>query len=147
MSLLTRTMLEAERDSALAFIQAVSHDGGLQAILREEGLRAAMQAAARQADSRRTARQQEPSSSTSASPVQEPVRQDSEPRVADSGRVVRVGGDLITNNSPGRPDVTAVGRSRPTKPIQSGKSKIVPEPDLALSAPPRRSSPLEPPRR
>ena len=46
MSLLARTMLEAERDSALAFIQAVSHDGGLQAILREEGLRAAMQAAA-----------------------------------------------------------------------------------------------------
>ena len=39
-----RTMLEAERDSAMDLI---SHEAGLQAILREEGLRAAMQAAAR----------------------------------------------------------------------------------------------------
>jgi len=101
---------------------------------------------------------------------QNPVRQDSEPRVADSGRVVRVGGgsrrpdprvvdpdphvagstqvggDLITNNTPGRPSVSMIGRSRPAKPIQSGKSKIVPEPDQIWSAPPgRRSSLLEPP--
>jgi hypothetical protein len=102
---------------------------------------------------------------------QNPVRQDSEPHVADSGRVVRVGGgsrrpdprvvdpdphvadstqvggDLITNNTPGRPSVSMIGRSRPAKPIQSGKSKIVPEPDQIQSAPPgpRRSSLLEPP--
>ena len=44
MSLLIRTMLEAERDSAMDLI---SHEAGLQAILREEGLRAAMHAAAR----------------------------------------------------------------------------------------------------
>jgi hypothetical protein len=42
--------------------------------------------------------------------------------------------------------VSMVGRSRPTKPMQSGKSKIVPEPDQLQSAPPgKRSSPLEPP--
>jgi len=57
MSLLIRTMLEAERDSAMDLI---SHEAGLQAILRKEGLRAAMQAAARQADSRRGPVHQEP---------------------------------------------------------------------------------------
>jgi len=44
MSFLTKVMLEAERDSAMDLI---SHEAGLQAILREEGLRAAMHAAAR----------------------------------------------------------------------------------------------------
>ena len=50
MSLLIRTMLEAERDSAMDLI---SHEAGLQAILREEGLRAAMQAADATAGSRK----------------------------------------------------------------------------------------------
>jgi len=144
MSFLTQIIIEAERSSAAEFMQALSHDAGLQAVMREEGLRAAMQAVSRQTLVRKpSSAHQDPSS-----PVrQEPVRQDPEPRVADSGRVVRVGGDLITNNSPGRPDITAIGRSRPTKPMQSGKSKIVPEPDQIQSAPPgpRRSSPLEPP--
>jgi hypothetical protein len=58
MSLLIKTMLEAERDSALDFMQAVSRDGGLQVILREEGLRAAMQAAARQTNTKPPVRQQ-----------------------------------------------------------------------------------------
>ena len=53
MSFLTRVMLEAERDSVRDFVQALSHDGGLQAILREKGLRAAMQTAStRQSDLR-----------------------------------------------------------------------------------------------
>ena len=141
MSFLTKVMLEAEDTSAM---DSIARDENLQAILREEGLRAAMQAVSRQTLVRKpSSAHQDPSS-----PVrQEPVRQDPEPRVADSGRVVRVGGDLITNNSAGRPDITAIGRSRPTKPMQSGKSKIVPEPDQIQSAPPgpRRSSPLEPP--
>ena len=67
-------------------------------------------------------------------------------RRADSRREQSVPiGAPIANNSPGRPDVSMVGRSRPAKPIQSVKSKIVPEPDQIQSAPPRRSSPLEPP--
>ena len=67
-------------------------------------------------------------------------------RRADSRREPSVPiGAPIANNSPGRPDVSMVGRSRPAKPIQSVKSKIVPEPDQIQSAPPRRSSPLEPP--
>jgi hypothetical protein len=174
MSFLTRVMLEAEDASAIDLIQ---RNGGLQRVLREEGLRAAMQAAARQADSRRVPVYQEPSAHQGPMRPedvrQEPMRQDSEPHVADSGRVVRtnnnlgrldrsanrpngpgeagparvvrVGGDIIANNDPGRPDVTAVGQSRPTKPIQ--KSKIVPEPDQIQSPPPgpRRSSLLEPP--
>jgi hypothetical protein len=42
--------------------------------------------------------------------------------------------------------VHVIGRSpQPSKPIRSTKSKIVPEPDQIQSAPPRRSSPLEPP--
>jgi hypothetical protein len=66
---------------------------------------------------------------------------------ARGGSSTQVGGDLITNNTPGRPSVSMIGRSRPTKPIQSGKSKIVPEPDQIQSPPPgrRRSSLLEPP--
>ena len=50
------------------------------------------------------------------------------------------------NNSLGRPDVRMVGRSpRPTTPIRSVKSAIVPEPDQVRSEPPHRSTPLEPP--
>jgi hypothetical protein len=157
-------IIEAERASAREFMRALSHEEGLRVILREERLRAAMQAAARQADMRRVPVHQEPWSAH-----QNQARQDSELHVADSGRVVRVGGmpttinnspgrpdphvagptqvggGFITNNTPGRPDVTMVGRSRPTKPIRLAKSKIVPEPDQIKSAPPRRSSPLEPP--
>jgi hypothetical protein len=116
--------------------------------LREEGLRAQMQAASQASLARKTALRQEPVQRGSGR--QEPAHQEPDLAplgVADSGRVVRVGGDLITNNTPGRPDITSVGRARPTKPIQSVKSKIVPEPDQIQSAPPgrRRSSPLEPP--
>jgi hypothetical protein len=57
MSLLVKTMLEAEDASAMDLI---AREAGLQAILREEGLRAAMQAAPRQADSRRRPVQQNP---------------------------------------------------------------------------------------
>jgi len=49
------------------------------------------------------------------------------------------------NNSPGQPVVQVVGQARPAKPIRSTKSRIAPEPDQIQSAPPRRSSPLEPP--
>ena len=183
MSFLTRIMLEAERDSALDFMQAVSRDKGLQAVLREEGLRAAMRAAARQADSRRWG----------------PVRQEPEPggagpsragssdlRVNSSGRIdrpanrpasrpngpgeagpvrtspgvfggaspTRAGsstpiavGEPVSNNSAGHPSVHVIGRSpQPSKPVQSVKSRIVPEPDQIQSKPPgRRFSPLEPP--
>jgi hypothetical protein len=147
MSTIVEILREAEVTLPVSLVQALEkalRRERQERQLREEGLRAAMQAAARQADSRRGAVHQ---GSMRQQPAyqQPPVRQDSEPRVADSGRVV-VGGDLISNNSPGRPDVTMVGRvSRPAKPIQSVKSKIVPEPDQIQSAPPRRSSPLEPP--
>ena len=67
-----------------------------------------LRAAARQADARRGAMRQEPI------------------------------GAPITNNSPGRPEVRVVGRSRPAKPIRSAKSAIVPEPDQIQSAPPTR---------
>jgi hypothetical protein len=92
--------------------------------IREEGLRAVMQAAARQANMRR-----------------EPTRQ--EPAPAGPARV----GTPITDNPAGQPVVSVVGRAtRPTKPIRSTKSTVVPEPDQLQSAPPtRRSSPLEPP--
>ena len=54
-------------------------------------------------------------------------------------------GAPIGNNSPGQPVVQVVGQARPAKPIRSTKSRIAPEPDQIQSAPPRRSSPLEPP--
>jgi hypothetical protein len=103
-------------------------------------------------------------------------RQKLGPHIADSGRYVRgrgdpngrpngpgearparfdgvagsthAGGDLVTRNPAGQPTVTAIGQSRPTKPMQTGKSKIVPEPDQIQSPPPgprRRASMLEPP--
>ena len=118
MSTVRQIILDAERVSAREFIREM---------LGEEGLRAAAQAAARQADARRGAMRQEPAH-REPSMRQEPI------------------GTPITNNSPGRPEVRVVGRSRPAKPIQSVKSRIVPEPDQIQSAPPRRrSSPLEPP--
>jgi hypothetical protein len=103
----------------------------MRAAMREEGLRAAMQAAARQADLRRGPVHQEPSAVR-----QEPsVRQDSG---AGSRPDPHVAGVPITNNSPGRPEVRVVGRSRPANPIRSTKSAIVPEPDQIQSAPPVR---------
>jgi len=123
MSTLTRIMLEAEAASAREAMRAA---------MREERLRAAMQAAARQADSRRGPVHQEPG----------PGSRRPDPRVGAGSSM----SGPISNNSPGRPDVTMVGRSpRPAKPIQSVKSRIVPEPYQIQSAPPHRSSPLEPP--
>ena len=124
MSFLTKVMLEAEGDSAMDFMRAV---------MGKEGLRVAMQAAlTRQADSRRGPVHQEPG----------PGSRRPDPRVGAGSSM----SGPISNNSPGRPDVTMVGRSpRPAKPIQSVKSRIVPEPYQIQSAPPRRSSPLEPP--
>ena len=123
MSFLTKVMLEAEDTSAREAMRAA---------MREEGLRAAMQAAARQADSRRGLVHQEPG----------PGSRRPDPRVGAGSSM----SGPISNNSPGRPDVTMVGRSpRPAKPIQSVKSRIVPEPYQIQSAPPHRSSPLEPP--
>ena len=103
MSTVTRIMLEAE---------AASGREAMRAAMREERLRAAMQAAARQADSRRGLVHQEPGP---GSRRPDPRVVDPDPHVAGS---TQVGGDLITNNTPGR-------WSRPAKPIQSGKSKIV----------------------
>jgi hypothetical protein len=40
----------------------------------------------------------------------------------------------------GQPVTVAVGRARPAKPIQTVKSKIVPEPDQIQSKPPARQS-------
>ena len=123
MSFLTKVMLEAEDTSAREAMRAA---------MREEGLRAAMQTAARQADSRRGPVHQEPG----------PGSRRPDPRVGAGSSM----SGPISNNSPGRPDVTMVGRSpRPAKPIQSVKSRIVPEPYQIQSAPPHRSSPLEPP--
>ena len=165
MSFLTQVVLEAERASVVEFVQALERDPGLRAIMREQGLQAAIQAAARQQpvpqEPKRPPLRQDPGH---ASPV-----------VADSGRVVRAGdsshrrpdpsrvagfdpsrvpgstqvggGGLTHNNTPGRPDVSMVGRSRPTKPMQSGKSKIVPEPDQGKSERPGSrpvTGPLEP---
>jgi hypothetical protein len=126
MSLLTRIIMEAERASAWEFI-------------REEGLRAAMQAAARQADLR--VRTNRPAGPGEAGPVRvggaSPTRAGSSKQVCSSSPTGA--GTPISNNSPGRPDVRVVGRSpQPTKPIQSVKSKIVPEPDQIQSAPPTR---------
>jgi hypothetical protein len=132
MSTVTRIILEAETVSAMDFIQAA---------MREEALRAsALRAAARQTASRR-----EPSMHQKLVPVAGPARGAG---AGSSGGSERVSGAPITNNnSPGRPEVRVVGRSpQPARPIRhSMKSRIVPEPDQIQSAPPRRSSPLEPP--
>jgi hypothetical protein len=133
MNTFVEIVLEAERESVKE----------LMGRMREEALRAAMRAAAQASLAQKTALRQEPGRQGSGRQEpgrQEPGRQNSEPRVADSGRVVRVGGDFVYNNS-GRPDVTMVGRARPTKPIQSVKSKIVPEPDQIQSARPVRPAP------
>ena len=111
MSTVRQVIMEAETVSAREFIRAV---------MGEEGLRAA----ARQADARRGAMRQEPLGRQKPA-HQQPARQ--EPI-----------GAPINNNSPGRPEVRVVGRSRPAKPIRSAKSAIVPEPDQIQSAPPTR---------
>jgi hypothetical protein len=49
-----------------------------------------------------------------------------------------IGTPITNNNSSGQPEVRVVGRARPAKPIQSVKSKIVPEPDQIQSRPPVR---------
>ena len=118
MSTVTRIMLEAETASAMDFMRAV---------MGEEGLRVAMQAAARQTASRRGPVHQEPG----------PGSRRPDPRVGAGSSM----SGPISNNSPGRPDVTMVGRSRPAKPIQSVKSKIVPEPDQIQSKPTRVDRP------
>jgi hypothetical protein len=41
-SFLTRVIWEAERESVVEFIQALRHDEGLRAVMREKGLQAAM---------------------------------------------------------------------------------------------------------
>ena len=178
MSTVIPIILEAETISAREYIAGEYMRA---TTMREEELRAAMRAAAQASLAQKTALRQEPGRQGSG-------RQDSDLAslgVADSGRVVRVGGgsrrpdprvvdpnphvagstqvggDLATNNSQnrsgppaggsrqvsggpvtnnplGRAGVTMVGRSRPTKPMQSGKSKIVPEPDQIQSAPPVR---------
>ena len=119
MSTVTRIMLEAETASAMDFMRAV---------MGEEGLRVAMQAAARQTASRRGPVHQEPG----------PGSRRPDPRVGAGSSM----SGPISNNSPGRPDVTMVGRSpRPAKPIQSVKSRIVPEPDQIQSKPTRVDRP------
>jgi hypothetical protein len=176
MSFLTRVILEAERESVVDFVHALDRDEGLRAVLREQGLRAATQAAARASLARKepVPVRQEPMRRghvhgdrlepriNSAGRFDRPNNRPNGPGEAGpvrtgsgvagthhpegrGGSSTRVGGDLIT---PGRPDVTAIGRARPTtKPMQTGKSKIVPEPDQIQSPPPgrRRSSLLEPP--
>ena len=147
MSFLTKVMREAEDTSAM---DSIARDENLQAILREEGLRAAMQAAARQSNMRRMPPVYQDPAHQDDPARRPPLRQDPEPQIADSDRAgpTRVGGDFITRNPAGQPEVTMVGRSRPTKPpIRSTKSAIVPEPDQIQSPPPgpRRSSLLEPP--
>jgi hypothetical protein len=97
MSFLTRTMLEAERDSAWDFVRALSHDGGLQAILREEGLRAAMRAAARQADLR--VRPNRPAGPGEAGPVVASATRAGSSTQARSSTSPTGAGTPISNNS------------------------------------------------
>jgi hypothetical protein len=146
-SLLTRLIWEAERDNAWEFIQALRHDEGLQEILREKGLRAAMQVAtsrpamSRPAMSRpvdmRGGRVNRPAGPGEAGPVRVGPA-----RAGSSTQFPHGAGTPVSHNStPGRPDVTVVGRARPSTmahPIRSAKSKIVPEPDQIQSAPPVR---------
>jgi hypothetical protein len=124
MSVLIRTLLEAETISAREYMRA--------AVMREEGLRAAMRAASQASLARKTALRQEPGR-------QEPGRQEpSTPRDPVSGN--RHPDPSLTNHGAagGRSEVRAVGRARPAKPIRSTKSAIVPEPDQIRSAPPVR---------
>jgi hypothetical protein len=117
MSVLTRTLLEAETISAREYMRAA---------MREEGLRAAMRAASQASLARRTALRQEPAH-------QEPGHQEPTP---DNRRP----DPSLTNHGAagGRSEVRAVGRARPAKPIRSAKSAIVPEPDQLQSEPPVR---------
>jgi hypothetical protein len=121
MSLLTRIIMEAERDSAL---QELARHGLLRV------------------------RTNRPAGPGEAGPVRVggagPTRAGSSKQVGSTSPTGV--GTPISNNSAGRPDVHVIGRSpQPAKPIRSTKSQIVPEPDQIQSAPPRRSSPLEPP--
>jgi hypothetical protein len=137
MSLLTRTLMECERTSAMEFAQELSRDEGLQIIMREQGLRAAMQAAARQADSRRGPVHQNPGPAGHPDPRSAGAR---------SGRPDPIGAP-IANNSQGQPEVRVVGRARPAKPIRTAKSGVVPEPDQVTSRRPEPrpvTGPLEP---
>jgi hypothetical protein len=51
-----------------------------------------------------------------------------------------IGAAVSDNSDPSNPVVRAVGRARPSKPIQTVKSKIVPEPDQIQSKPPTRQN-------
>jgi hypothetical protein len=142
MSLLTKLIVEAERASVVEFVQALERDAGLRTILREKGLQAAMQVVtARPAGMRRT----RPNGPGEAGPVVTGATRAGGSRQGASP--TGAGTPISHNSTPGRPDVTVVGRARPAgHPIQSAKSKIVPEPDQIWSEPPgRRPSLLEPP--
>ena len=127
MSLLTRIIMEAERDSAL---QELARHGLLRV------------------------RTNRPAGPGEAGPVRVggagPIRAGSSTQArrgaSPTGASPTGVGTPISSNSAAHPDVHVIGRSpQPAKPIRSAKSKIVPEPDQIQSAPPRRSSPLEPP--
>jgi hypothetical protein len=150
MSFLISTMLEAEDASAMdlisqeAGLQAILREEGLRAAMQAAARQADARRIARQQEPSSLVRQ---GPVRPEDVRQEPMRRDDEPHIADSGRFVRgdgshrrpdpqranpdpshaagsthVGGDLITNNNPGRPDVSMIGRSRPTKLVRSGKS-------------------------
>jgi hypothetical protein len=60
---------------------------------------------------------------------------------SSSGGLANIGVAVSDNSNPGNPSVRVVGRARPgSKPIQTAKSKIVPEPDQIQSKPPTRQN-------
>jgi hypothetical protein len=167
MSLLTKLIWEAERESVVEFMQASASRSSSSS--RASASQAAMQAAAtsRQQAGMRRMRPNSPNRPNGpgeAGPVRvggggggggddaSSTTRAAGPAAARVGSSpTGVGAPISHNSTPGRPDVTVVGRARPSTmahPIRSAKSKIVPEPDQIQSPPPpgpRRSSLLEPP--
>jgi hypothetical protein len=134
MSVLVRTLLEAETISAREFMRA--------AVMREEELRAAMRAASQASLARRTALRQEPGRQEPGRQEpgrQEPGRQEPMHQEPSASGNRRPDSSLSNHGAAGgQSEVRGLGRARPAKPTRSTKSKIVPEPDQLQSEPPVR---------
>jgi hypothetical protein len=138
MSLLTKLIVEAERASVVEFMQELERDEGLRTIMREKGVQAAMQAVTTRPAGirmRPNSPNRRPNGPGEAGPVRVGGGDAGNPRAGSAragGAFPHGAGAPISHNStPGRPDVTVVGRARPSTmahPIRSAKSKIVPEP-------------------
>jgi hypothetical protein len=118
MSLITRTIMEAEAASGREAVWTALREWARRGLLR--------------------ARANQPAGVGVAGPVVAGPARAGSSKQARGGASPTGVGTPIGNNSPGQPVVQAIGRARVAKPIRSVKSRVVPEPDQLQSGPPTR---------